>query len=101
MSEKEIRVYLRHRIKGKKHYRLWQKILDVLDQNPRPVIKIIFKNPELKPSIGPIIGASFGQPGLRYENRCDLIVIRDLENMAPRFIALKEIKDIEEVKQGA
>lgn len=98
MSENEIERYLRLRIKGKKHYRLWKKILDILEKDPRPPIKIIFKDPKIESATGLIIGASFGAPGLKGISRADLIVISDSKTLSPHFIALKDIKDIEEIK---
>lgn len=101
MSKNEIGSYLRHRIKGRKYYRLWKKILDALDQNPRPDVKIIFK--EAKSASwrtkisGPIIGVLFG--GIPSVPN-DLIMINDLEVIEKKSIALKDIEEIEEIQNG-
>lgn len=97
MSKNEIGGYLRRRIKGRKYYRLWKKILDALDQNPRPDVKIVFKEASRRPIIGPIIGALFG--GIQSVPD-DLIMINDLEVIEKKSIALKDIEEIEEIQNG-
>jgi hypothetical protein len=91
----KIKNYLQNRIEKKKHYHLWKRILDILNQKPQPLVKIIFKNCKWRPAIGPIIGVQFGQPG---RGHYDFICIIDSETLSPRFLALSDILKVEEVE---
>lgn len=88
-SRNEMANLLKNRVKTKKHRRLWNKIIDFLEPEPRPAVKVIFKdNPD--PITGEITGAVFERPG---RGHCDKICVKDRIGET-RVIRLKEVKDI-------